>query len=58
MAKKNDLKEKLGNVKGRVAHLEHVAEDKILEHPIKSVAVAFGIGFAAGALVLALARRK
>lgn len=52
------LKEKLEDAKDKIADLEKNFEEKIEEHPIKSVAIAFGVGFLAGALVYLLARRR
>ena len=52
------LKKKLHNAKEKIAKLEENFETKIEEHPIQSVAIAFGVGFVAGAITMMLSRRK
>jgi len=52
------LKAKLDDVKDRISELEENFEEKIEEHPIKSVAIAFGAGVLAGALTYFFAKRK
>ncbi|MBU0627752.1 MAG: DUF883 C-terminal domain-containing protein [Nanoarchaeota archaeon] len=64
MAKKNKfvdykaLKEKLEDAKESIANLEENFEEKIEDHPLQSVAIAFGVGFLSGALVYLLTRRR
>ena len=63
MAKKRiidyrDLKRKLEDAKERIEELEENFEETIEEHPIKSVAIAFGAGMLSGALLYMLARKK
>jgi ElaB/YqjD/DUF883 family membrane-anchored ribosome-binding protein len=52
------MKEKLEDAKDKIKELEDEFEDKITEHPVQSVAIAFGAGIAAGALLHMLAKRK
>ena len=52
------MKEKLDDAKERIAELEKNFEEKIEEHPIQSVAIAFGVGVLTGALIALLRRRR
>lgn len=52
------LKAKLDDAKQKIIDLEHKFEDKVKEHPVQSVAVAFGVGILAGAVLAAVARCK
>jgi len=52
------LKHKLEDAKERIAELEGNFEEEIEEHPIQSIAIAFGAGILAGALVTLLARHR
>jgi ElaB/YqjD/DUF883 family membrane-anchored ribosome-binding protein len=52
------LKEKFYELKDRVAEMESNFEDTISDHPMQSVATAFGVGFLAGALVGFFTRRR
>ena len=52
------MKEKLEDAKERIAELEKNFEEKIEEHPIQSVAIAFGVGVLTGALIALLRRRR
>lgn len=44
--------------KDKIMDAEKKFEEKIEEHPIQSVAIAFGAGLAIGALAVALMKRK
>jgi ElaB/YqjD/DUF883 family membrane-anchored ribosome-binding protein len=52
------LHKKYGDLKERVGEWEENAEDKIKEHPTRSVLIAFGAGLLAGAIVSALMRKR
>ncbi|MFH1510545.1 MAG: hypothetical protein ABIF10_02550 [Candidatus Woesearchaeota archaeon] len=67
------LKENIAEIKDRVIELEECYrqkwkdkfmdaekkfEEKVEEHPVQSVAIAFGAGLAVGALAVALMKRK
>lgn len=54
----SDLHRKYDALKEKVQAWENKAEDKIKEHPVQSVLIAFGAGILAGALVAALMRKK
>tara|TARA_B100000315_G_scaffold147754_1_gene136670 strand:- start:235 stop:426 length:192 start_codon:yes stop_codon:yes gene_type:complete len=51
------LREKVDEAKQKLIDLEHRFEGKVKEHPVQSVAVAFGVGMLSGALLAALMKR-
>jgi ElaB/YqjD/DUF883 family membrane-anchored ribosome-binding protein len=52
------MKEKLSAAKEKIVDLEQNFERKIEDNPIKSVAIAFGVGVLAGAIVTMLVKRN
>ena len=52
------LKEKLEDLKDKIADIEGSVEDKITENPIQSVSIAFGVGLLSGAIMGALLKKK
>lgn len=52
------LKRKLEDAKEKISDLEENFESKVEEHPIQSVAIAFGVGVLTGAMVALLSRRR
>ena len=61
MAKNKQLaiiKEKLEDLKEKIADFEGDVEERIQEHPIQSVSIAFGVGLLSGAIIGALMKRK
>jgi ElaB/YqjD/DUF883 family membrane-anchored ribosome-binding protein len=61
MAKKKDenkFKEMYYELKDKIADMEGNFEEKVAEHPVQSVSVAFGVGVMTGAILTALMRRR
>ncbi|MCP3683964.1 MAG: hypothetical protein GY861_14880 [bacterium] len=54
----DSLREKLDDIKGKLADIEGNFEKKIEEHPLQSIAVAFGAGVVAGAVLVAVLKRN
>ena len=52
------LKRKLEDAKEKISDLEANFESKVEEHPIQSVAIAFGVGILTGAMIALLSRRS
>ena len=52
------MKEKLEDAKERIAELEGNFEETVEEHPLQSIAIAFGVGVLTGALVYMMAKKK
>jgi ElaB/YqjD/DUF883 family membrane-anchored ribosome-binding protein len=52
------FKSKIDELKNKVAELEENFEEKVGEHPIKSLAIALGVGALIGALTAALIKRR
>jgi len=53
----DQLSKKFDKMKKGAVKFEHDAEKRISDNPMQSVAVAFGAGVVAGAVVVALMRR-
>lgn len=53
-----EFQSKIQEMKDRVADMEREAKGKIERNPFSSVAVAFGVGAAAGAIATALWKHK
>jgi len=53
-----ELSKKLDDVKKSAVQYEKGAEKKIQDNPVQSVAMAFGAGLVAGALAIAMMRRR
>ncbi len=65
MAKKEEnivnkevIRDRLDRMKNQIAEMEQNFENKVAEHPLKSVALSFGIGVAVGAVIALLNKRK
>ena len=52
------LKNKLEEAKERISDLEENFEETVEDHPLQSVAIAFGVGVLAGGLTALLMRHK
>lgn len=55
---KESLKDKIELTKAKLKELEGKFEDRVSEHPLQSVAIAFGAGLISGAVLMALLRRR
>jgi len=54
----DDLSKKIDEYKNSAIKAEKDAELKIQEHPLQSIAYAFGAGVVAGAVVVAMMRKR
>ncbi len=61
MRKKNQLtilKDKIEDIRDKIAEMEGNVEEKISENPIQSVSIAFGAGVISGAIMASMLKRK
>ena len=54
----SELKHELNELKKKVSNYEKQVEQKVQEHPIASLGIAFGAGMLIGSLIKSLISRK